>query len=204
MTILHRVLRWVPHSDNKPERIEYEADPRHREVLSLQLGLADGKTRSVTSLFEKIKITPDTERELQESEVAVFRSAVMRLGFLALDRPDIQFGATEAARGMVRPTVRHQRMLKRCARYLLQARTLTWCCARTTISAVYPGEVGYRLGRMPTYPTKHKRHISTFRTAHLVLQQHNASACLSVFRWSRNLRSDKSFQQGDRNEKSCV
>ena len=47
----------------------------------------------------------------------------------------------------------------------------------TTISAVYPGEVGYRLGRMPTYPTKHKRHISTYRTAHLVLQQHNASAC---------------------------
>ena len=130
MTILHRVLRWVPHSDNGPERIEYEADPRHREVLSLQLGLADGKTRSVTSPFEKIKITPDTERELQENEATVFRSAVMRLGFLALDRPDIQFEAKEAARGMARPTVRHQRMLKRCARYLLQARTLTWCFAR--------------------------------------------------------------------------
>ena len=97
MTILHRVLRWVPHSDNGPERIEYEADTRHREVLSLQHGLADGKTRSVTSPFEKIKITPDTERELQESEAAVFRSAVMRLGFLALDRPDIQFGAKEEA-----------------------------------------------------------------------------------------------------------
>ena len=54
----------------------------------------------------------------------------MRLGFLALDRPDIQFGAKEAARGMARPTVRHQRMLKRCARYLLQAKTLTWCFAR--------------------------------------------------------------------------
>ena len=81
MTILHRVLRWVPHSDNGPERIEYEADPRHREVLSLQLGLADGETRSVTSPFEKIKITPDTERELQESEATVFRSAVMRLVF---------------------------------------------------------------------------------------------------------------------------
>ena len=32
MTILHRVLRWVPHGDNGPERIEYEADPRHREI----------------------------------------------------------------------------------------------------------------------------------------------------------------------------
>ena len=127
MTILHRVLRWVPPSDNGPERIEYEADPRHREVLSLQLGLADGKTRSVTSPFEKIKITPDTERELQESEATIFRSAAMRLGFLALDRPDIQFGAKEAARGIAKPTVRHQRMLKRCARYLLQAKTLTWC-----------------------------------------------------------------------------
>ena len=54
----------------------------------------------------------------------------MRLGFLALDRPDIQLGAKEAARGMARPTVRHQRMLKRCARYFLQAKTLTWCFAR--------------------------------------------------------------------------
>ena len=80
--------------------------------------------------LEKIKITPDTERQLQESEAAVFCSAVMRLGFLALDRPDIQFGAKEAARGIARPTVRHQRMLKRCARYLLQAGTLTWCFAR--------------------------------------------------------------------------
>ena len=48
--ILHRVLRWVPHSDNGPERLEYEADPRHREVLSLQLGLARVRLRKSKSL----------------------------------------------------------------------------------------------------------------------------------------------------------
>ena len=197
MTILHRVLRWVPHSDNGPERIEYEADPRHREVLSLQLGLADGKTRSVTSPFEKIKITPDTERELQESEATVFRSAVMRLGFLALDRPDIQFGAKEAARGMARPTVRHQRMLKRCARYLLQARTLTWCFARQRFPRCILVRSDTDWAGCPL-----TRRSTSGTSVHF--GQHTWY-CSSTTQVPVSLSSgDKSFQQGDRNEKSCV
>ena len=54
MTILHRVLRWVPHSDNGPERIEYEADPRHREVLSLkqQQHSTTNNRRSSTNILE--------------------------------------------------------------------------------------------------------------------------------------------------------
>ena len=50
----------------------------------------------------------------------------MRLGFLALDRPDIQYAAKEAARGMATPMVRHQLILKRCARYLVGASALRW------------------------------------------------------------------------------
>ena len=50
----------------------------------------------------------------------------MRLGFLALDRPDVQFAAKEAARGMAAPTARHQQILKRCARYLAGAPALCW------------------------------------------------------------------------------
>ena len=88
----------------------------------------------------------------------------MRLGFLALDRPDIQFGAKEAA-----PT-----HAEKMCQVPSTSGNLDMMLCSTTISVVYLGEVGYRLGRMPTYPTKHKRHISTFRTAHLVLQQHNA------------------------------
>ena len=142
----------------------------------------------------EIKITPDTERELQESEATVFRSAVMRLGFLALDRPDIQFGAKEAAWGMGETNCETPTHAEEMCKVPSASKNLDMVLCSTTISAVYPGEVGYRLGRMPTYPTKHKRHIGTFRTAHLVLQQHNAK-CLSLcLRWSRNLWSDKSFQ----------
>ena len=103
----------------------------------------------------------------------------MRLGFLALDRPDIQFGAKEAARGMARPTVRHQRHVEAMCKVPSASKNLDVVLCSTTISAVYPGEIGYRLGRLPTDSTKHKRHIGTFRTTHLVLQQHNASTCLS-------------------------
>ena len=124
MVILHRIIRWHDSGSPGGERIEYRADPRHREVLLTQLNMT--KAKSVVTPFEKIPITPDVLTLLPEPEAAVFRSAVMRLGFLALDRPDIQFPAKEAARGMAGPTVRHQRILKRCVRYLIGALNLVW------------------------------------------------------------------------------
>ncbi len=41
-----------------------------------------------------------------------------RANYLGLDRPDIQFAVKEACRGMAGPKVKHERMLKRLARYL--------------------------------------------------------------------------------------
>ena len=134
----------------------------------------------MTSPFEKIKTTPDTERELQESEATVFRSAVMRLGFLALDRPDIQFRSERSGKRHGETNCEKPTHAEEMCKVPSTSEKLDMVLCSSTISAVYPGEVGYRLGRMPTYPTKHKRHIGTFRTAHLILQQHNASACLSL------------------------
>jgi len=124
MVILHRIIRWCDSGSAGGERIEYTADPRHREVLLTQLNMT--KAKSVVTPFEKIAITPDVLTLLPDGEAAVFRSAVMRLGFLALDRPDVQYSAKEAARGMAVPTIRHQRILKRCVRYLIGAPNLVW------------------------------------------------------------------------------
>ena len=111
----------------------------------------------MTSPFEKIKITPDTERELQESEATVFRSAVMRVGFLALDRPDIQFGAKRSGTRHGETNCETPTHAEEMCQVSSTSENLDMVLCSTTISAVYPGEVGYRLGRMPTYPTKHKR-----------------------------------------------
>ena len=61
----------------------------------------------------------------------------MRLGFLALDRPDLQYTAKENARGMSAPTVRHLNMLKRAARYLLHSPGLVWVWKKQR----WPGKV---------------------------------------------------------------
>ena len=89
-------------------------------------GPARNASKSVTSPFEKLAATPDQLVPLSAPQASLFRSAVMRLGFLALGRPDVQFAAKEAARGMATPLVRHMRMLRRTARYLLGARALVW------------------------------------------------------------------------------
>ena len=48
----------------------------------------------------------------------VFCCAVLRLDFLALDPFDALYAEKEAARGMAKPFVRHQCILRRCVRYL--------------------------------------------------------------------------------------
>ena len=55
-------------------------------------------------------------------QVSMYRSACMRLAFLAMDRTDIQFASKEAARGMAGPTVRHFNILKRAVRHLISHR----------------------------------------------------------------------------------
>ena len=54
----------------------------------------------------------------------------MRLGYAALDRPEVQFAAKECARGMSTPTQRHMSLLKRAARFTLEAPRTVWVWKR--------------------------------------------------------------------------
>ena len=140
---------------------------------------AGGGDETVTAMADD---RPDTERELQESEATVFRSAVMRLGFLALDRPDIQFGVKEAARGMARPTVRPTHAEEMC-QVPSTSENLDMVLCSTTISAVYPGEVGYRLGRdahLPDEAQAAHRYISDSTRGTAAAQHKYLSLCLPV------------------------
>ena len=81
------------------------------------LGLEKGK--SVTTPGVREKISAETEKALEGATATLYRSMVMRLNYLAQDRPDIQFACKELAKGMSSPTEGHWQSLKRLGRYLV-------------------------------------------------------------------------------------
>ena len=117
--ILNRIVRRVkpPHGSGR-ERTEYEADPRHAELIMHQLGWSCS-SRSVSTPSEKSKPGVDLSSVLNSVDHALHRSAAMRLCYLALDRPDLQIPSKELARWMQARGVGHLEALKRVARYLI-------------------------------------------------------------------------------------
>ena len=120
--VLNRIISW------KEEGIWWEPDSRHAdlvvEILEPKIG-KDG--RAVPAQASKVK-TPiakptaeDMEKDkelLSSEEASLYRSVAMRAAYLAQDRPDLQVATRSLAQGLQQPTVRHQLMLKRLARYL--------------------------------------------------------------------------------------
>ena len=141
--IANRIVRWVkPPYGSGRERIEYEADPRHAELIIHQLGLSCS-SRSVSEPGEKPKPGVDTSSFLNSADHSLYRSATMRLCYLALDRLDLQFPSKELARWMQAPTVGNLEALKRVARYLIihgwcdkSRNRLTLWCLLTQITQV--------------------------------------------------------------------
>jgi hypothetical protein len=101
--------------------LEWEADPRHAEIVVETLGLM----RAINS---KELSSPGVERTLEEVEQAdaldpehsaLYRSLCMRINYLAQDRPDLQFTAKEMARWMAKPNLLSWEIAKRCGRDVL-------------------------------------------------------------------------------------
>ena len=112
--ILNRIVRWViPPYGSGPERGEYEADPRHAELIVHRLGLSC-PSRSVSTPSEKSKPGVDLSSLASSADHTLYRSATMRLCCLALDRPDLHYPSKELA-----PTVGNLAALKRVARYFI-------------------------------------------------------------------------------------
>ena len=120
---LSRLIPWVPAgvegTQEEAEHLEYEADPRHVELLKSALNFTEA-TEGLTSPGIK-KSTKTDDNPLTDEPRAVNRSCVMRLAYLALDRPGLQFASKELARCMLAPEVWDMQQLKRCVRYVLGA-----------------------------------------------------------------------------------
>ena len=80
MTIFNRILEW------KPDRITFEADPRHVDMIINGMGLVNGKGSDVVgSAVEQ----NEGEDELSNDDAFRFRSMAARCNFLSM-RPDLQ------------------------------------------------------------------------------------------------------------------
>ena len=114
---LNRVLKWYP----QVGRAEFEADTRHVEVVLKTLGLeraAEVSTPAARRAKKEELVQLSGAVPLKEEDVKLYRSLVMRINYMAQDRPDLSYVAGSLARGMKAPTSKQWEELRRVGRYL--------------------------------------------------------------------------------------
>ena len=122
--VLNRSIRWTARG------IEYEADPRHRQVILKELGLEGCSPVTTPWSPQEQGCLQDEGELLSGTEATKFRAIVARLNYLAADRPDIQFATKEVSNRMANPRQPDWQLLKRIGRYLAGSaravQTLEW------------------------------------------------------------------------------
>ena len=120
--LLNRIVSVGTDSDGR-RYVRIEPDIRHAELVLKNLGLEGSKAKPLTTPGFKVDVK---ELALREKEVPLdsqgatrYRSCVMRLSYLALDRADLGEPVKCLARSMAKPTPGSLRDLKKVARYLL-------------------------------------------------------------------------------------
>jgi hypothetical protein len=121
--------------------VTYEPDQRHAEAVCRDLGI-QGSNSCATPWEKEASVSGEAARsrekrkaakksdddddkeeevleELQGEEKTKYQSLSARLNYLALDRPDIQYGVKELMRKMSKPEADDVKALKRVARYLI-------------------------------------------------------------------------------------
>ena len=110
--VLNRALRWTQ------QGVEYEADPRHVEIMTKQLGLNEAKVAVTPGTKEEGRTKTAHEQELDEPKTYEYRAITARGNYLAPDRPDIAVAVKELAKRMSKPTEGDWERLKHLGRYL--------------------------------------------------------------------------------------
>jgi len=141
ISMLSRTISWIDGVRGEPDKLVWEADSRHVDVLCTQLGIqASSNTRATPA--DKVKWSkspPLSGAELPAPDVALFKSCCMRLGFIALDRPEVQFVSKEIARTMSAPTIAALDHLKHMARFLRRFPRARWIFRRQNFPSTVDG-----------------------------------------------------------------
>ena len=110
--VLNRIIPWTP------QGIEYEADPRHVEVMLEELGPQNCTHAGTPGTSTEGRTKDDCDVPLQGTEETRCRALVARANYLAPDCPDIAFAVKELAKAMAKPSNGDWIRLKRLGRYL--------------------------------------------------------------------------------------
>ena len=130
--LLNRLIKWKDATAFAPDELTWECDVRHVEILAKQLGLSTRSSlrATVSDKTNWKKKHPLLGADLEAELVPIYKSAAMRLAYLALDRPDVAFISKELCRAVSRPTVNAWEHLKHATHYLLKAPKLQWVFVR--------------------------------------------------------------------------
>ena len=109
--VLNRIITWTTNG------IEYEADPRHAEILMRDLEIF-AKDSVVTPGVKRRAEDIESNQPLPDEQHTQYRCLAARANYLSLDRPDICFAAKECCRRMSIPGTLDMQAVKRLARYL--------------------------------------------------------------------------------------
>ena len=119
--VLNRVVRW-----NDYKGIEYEADPRHVEIMIGLLELENAKSAVAPGAKEEGRTKEEHGEDLDEEATHVYGALVARANYLAMDRPDISFSTKELYRCFASPNEAAVKALKRLVKYLIGRPRLVW------------------------------------------------------------------------------
>lgn len=110
---LNRVLAWPD------EGAEYEADPRHAEIVVQEIGLIEAKPVSTPGPEDEGATGSGSEMALERDQAPEYRALVARWDYLSHGRPDISLSVKELARTMSAPMGSCWGKLKRIAGHLV-------------------------------------------------------------------------------------
>lgn len=122
--LLNRVIRYMEATPTSPEDITWEADARHVELIANQIGLSTSAARTRATVPDKgeLEADPPAARKRPRGRLhRLYKSPFVRLAYLSMDRPDVQYASKELCLAVSRPTRAAFELFKRVVRYLLSA-----------------------------------------------------------------------------------
>ena len=107
--------------------IEWEADPKHRELLMEKFGY-NSKTKSLNHNGDNDDHQDEEweEEPLEPAEATEFRSSAARLNFLSQDSPELMYPAKEVSSEMAAPIRGGWKRLKKVTRFVKSRRAVVW------------------------------------------------------------------------------
>ena len=121
VVILGRRVKWHDWG------IEWEADPKHREMLMEKFGY-NSKTKSLNHNGDNEDHQDEEweEEPLAPAEATEFRSSAARLNFLSQDSPELMYPAKEVSSEMATPIRGGWKRLKKVTRFVKSRRAVVW------------------------------------------------------------------------------